>query len=128
MYRKKLLNLRFGDSLGTAVPICEIAFKQSAMGFNFSFFGRQEHRVFNYKPRYYDPEKEERSKRFSHVDGTNKKEEYAPGSYISGSFRDGNYQMTREANRYQRIIGVVALLLAFAVIILIAKYYPLLWQ
>lgn len=27
-------------------------------GFNFGFFGNQEHRVFNYKPRYYDPEEE----------------------------------------------------------------------
>ena len=26
--------------------------------FNFGFFGSQEHRVFNYKPRYYDPEEE----------------------------------------------------------------------
>ena len=24
--------------------------------FNFGFFGNQPHRVFNYKPRYYDPE------------------------------------------------------------------------
>ena len=48
--------------------------------------------------------------------------------YISGSFRDGAYQKTREASRYQRVIGVVALILAFAVIYLIAKYYPLLWQ
>lgn len=99
------------------------------MGFNFSFFGRQEHRVFNYRPRFYDPEKEERRQMFGDVDGTSgKKESYSPGSYISGSFRDGNYQRTREANRYQRIIGVVALILAFAVIYLIAKYYPLLWQ
>ncbi len=84
--------------------------------------------MFNYRPRFYDPDKEERKKMFGHADGTSGKEEYAPGSYISGSFRDGNYQRTREANRYQRIIGVVALLLAFAVIFLIAKYYPLLWQ
>ena len=31
-------------------------------GFNFGFFGNQEHRVFNYKPRYYDVEAEERRK------------------------------------------------------------------
>ena len=98
------------------------------MGFNFSFFGRQEHRVFNYRPRFYDPEKEERKQMFGHVDGTSGKKEYAPGSYISGSFRDGAYQKTREASRYQRVIGVVALILAFAVIYLIAKYYRLLWQ
>ena len=46
------------------------------MGFNFSFFGSQEHRVFNYKPRYYDPEKEALKEKFGHVDGTLEKEEY----------------------------------------------------
>ena len=28
------------------------------MGFNFGFFGTPEHRVFKYRPRYYDEEKE----------------------------------------------------------------------
>ena len=39
-------------------------------GFNFGFFGEQEHRVFDYKPRYYDPEKEKRKAMFGDVDGT----------------------------------------------------------
>ena len=39
------------------------------MGFNFNFFGENEHRVFNYKPRYFDPEAEERKKLFGKVDG-----------------------------------------------------------
>lgn len=34
------------------------------MGFNFNFFGETEHRVFNYKPIYFDPEKEERRRFF----------------------------------------------------------------
>ena len=42
-------------------------------GFNFGFFGDQEHRVFNYKPRYYDPEKEALKAKFGDVDGTNEK-------------------------------------------------------
>lgn len=96
------------------------------MGFNFSFFGTQEHRVFNYKPRYYDPEKEQLKEMFGHVDGTNKKAPYTPGSLIQGSFRDGNYQKTKEANRGQKMIGAVALLLFFVVLILISKYYGLL--
>lgn len=49
------------------------------MGFNFSFFGRQEHRVFNYRPRFYDPEKEERKQMFGHVDGTSGKRNMPPG-------------------------------------------------
>ena len=41
--------------------------------FNFGFFGNQPHRVFNYKPRYYDPEEEKRRQMFGDVDGSNEK-------------------------------------------------------
>ena len=54
----------------------------------FSFFGESEHRVFNYKPIYYDPEEEKRKQMFGAVDGTADKEKakgtYVPGSYIKG--------------------------------------------
>ena len=54
--------------------------------FNFGFFGNQPHRVFNYKPRYYDPEEEKRRQMFGDVDGTNEKArengEYVPGSSL----------------------------------------------
>lgn len=103
------------------------------MGFNFNFFGEQEHRVFNYKPRYYDPEKEERRRFFGdHSDasvGTKDGEEkaYTPGKYLSGSFRDGNYQRLRttSSNRTQKIIGIVGLILFFVVLYFIAKFYML---
>ena len=99
--------------------------------FNFGFFGNQEHRVFNYKPRYYDPEKEERRAMFGDVDGTNEKarEEgtYTPGNSIRGAFRNGNYKRTRGTmNRAQAIIGLVYLLLIALVLIYITKFYSLL--
>ena len=101
---------------------------EKVMGmFNFGFFGTQEHRVFNYRPRYYDPEKEALKDKFGSVDGSKEKEGYAPGTYIKGSLRGGRYQKTRGASRLQRIIGMVTLILAFVVIYLIAKYYPLLF-
>ncbi|MBO8485100.1 MAG: hypothetical protein IAB78_01580 [Bacteroidetes bacterium] len=96
------------------------------MGFNFGFFGSQEQRVFNYKPRYYDPEKEALKEKFGHVDGRNEKEPYAPGAYIQGSFRGGNYQRTKKINKAQSIIGIVGLILFFVVLIYIAKFYQLL--
>ena len=69
--------------------------------FNFGFFGNQPHRVFNYKPRYYDPEEEKRRQMFGDVDGTNEKArengEYVPGSSLRGAFRNGNYQKTRSS-------------------------------
>ena len=99
------------------------------MGFNFNFFGDTEHRVFNYKPRYYDPEKEERRRIFGDHEGAGedvpKDEGYTPGKYISGSFRDGNYQQLRgsRTNKAQKIIGLVGLVLFFVVLYFIAQFY-----
>lgn len=99
------------------------------MGFNFGFFGTPEHRVFNYRPRYYDEEKEELRKKFGHVDGTNDKEPYVPGSIIKGSFRDGNYQRTRsQSTKVQKFIGMFGLILFFVVLLYITKFYNLLWE
>ena len=100
-------------------------------GFNFGFFGSQEHRVFNYKPRYYDPEEEERRRMFGEVDGTNEKAKeegkYVPGSSIRGAWRDGNYKRTRATHtRTQTIIGLITMLLIAAVLIYITKFYSLL--
>ena len=99
--------------------------------FNFGFFGEQEHRVFNYRPRYYDPEKEKRKAMFGDVDGTADKEResgtYVPGSSIRGAFRDGNYKRTRgSGNKVQAIIGIVSLLLIIVVLVYITKFYSLL--
>ncbi|MBR6345817.1 MAG: hypothetical protein IKR69_00330 [Bacteroidales bacterium] len=101
------------------------------MAFNFGLFGDQEHRVFRYRPRYYDPEAEERKAMFGAVDGTFDKERKegkpAPGSSIRGAFRDGNYQRTRSsATRTQTIISIITLLLIVAVLYFIAKFYTLL--
>ena len=97
------------------------------MGFNFNFFGETEHRVFNYKPIYFDPEKEERKRFFgdhgqedaanreaanrnatASADAANQdaaaqgnaaeEESYTPGKYLQGSFRDGNYQRLRTSS------------------------------
>ena len=97
----------------------------------FNWFGESEHRVFNYKPRYYDPEEEERRKMFGKVDGTYDKEKkegtYAPGSYIIGWCSDGDYSRTRShLNKAQTIIGIVGLLLVVIVLLYIAKFYTLL--
>lgn len=97
----------------------------------FNFFGDGEHRVFNYKPIYYDPEKEELRRRFGAVDGSLEKSKengtYVPGSYIKGSMRDGAYQRTRgHMSRIQTIIGIVTLILICAVLYFIAKFYSLL--
>ena len=97
----------------------------------FNMFGEQEHRVFNYKPIYYDPKKEELRQKFGHVDGTMdkemKKDTYVPGSYIQGSRRDGNYRRSRSSStKIGGIIGIVGLILIFVMLWFIAKFYQLL--
>ena len=101
----------------------------------FNIFGEQEHKVFDYKPIYYDKEKEERKRMFGAVDGTKEKEieeakekgSYVPGSYIKGALRDGNYQRTRShSNRAQNIIGLVGLLLIAGILFYILKFYQML--
>lgn len=94
----------------------------------FNFFGDNEHRVFNYKPIYYDPAKEEMKRRFGAVDGSLDKDKksgtYVPGSYIKGSLRDGAYQRTRSHNsKLQTIIGIITMILIFVVLYLVAKFY-----
>jgi len=97
----------------------------------FNFFGESEHRVFNYKPVYYDPQEEERKRMFGAVDGSldkaKKEDTYVPGSYIKGALRDGNYRRTRgHMGKTQTIIGIVTLLLIVAVLYFIAKFYAML--
>ena len=94
----------------------------------FTWFGDQERRVFHYKPRYYDEEKEELRQRFGAVDGSNETKDgpYVPGSYLQGAFRDGNYARRRGVSRVHAIIGVVGLLLFFVILFYITKFYSLL--
>lgn len=97
---------------------------------SFGWFGEQEHRVFNYKPIYYDPEAEERRRMFGKVDGSMDEKKdgekvYSPGSYIQGSFRNGNYARRRGASRAQSIIGIVGLVLVIVVLVYISKFYAL---
>lgn len=97
----------------------------------FNFFGDNEHRVFNYKPIYYDPEKEELKRKFGAVDGSIEKAKkegtYVPGSYIKGSLRDGAFERRKaHMSKTQTIIGIISLLLIFGVLFFIAKFYSLL--
>ena len=101
----------------------------------FNLFGESEHRVFNYKPIYYDKEKEELKRRFGAVDGSREREiekskeegTYVPGAYLKESMREGSRRVRRShSNKAQNIIGLVGLLLVFIVLFYIAKFYTLL--
>lgn len=92
----------------------------------FGWFGDREHKVFDFKPRYYDPEKEALKEKFGRVDGSveSKDRPYVPGSLLRGAFRNGPKK--RESNRAQKIITLVGLILFAIVMIYIAKFYTLL--
>ena len=95
------------------------------MGFSFNFFGTQEVRKFSYKPRFYDPEAEERRKKYG--DFTKPKDEkYVPGQHLNGSFRDGGYQQTKDVSKNQKVLGAITMILLFAVVNLIYRYFPIL--
>lgn len=99
--------------------------------FNFGFFGNQEHRVFNYRPRYYDPEEERRRQMFGDVDGSNQAAResgnYVPGSSLRGAFRNGAYQKTRSSMRtVHTVITLVTAILIVAVLVYMAKFFELL--
>lgn len=93
----------------------------------FNMFGDSEHRVFNYKPRYFDPEEERRRRLFGDVDGSNQKKAYEPGSQLRGSFRSGAYKKEKShSNPVQNFIGIVGLVLVFIILFYIAKFYTIL--
>ena len=96
------------------------------MGFNFSFFGKQEVRRFSYRPRFYDPEAEERRQKYGDFTKESKDEPYVPGKHVKGSLRDGSYSQTRDMSQNQKVLGAISLLLLFAVIFLLVKYFPIL--
>ena len=96
------------------------------MGFSFNFFGKQEVRRFNYRPRFYDPEEEARKAKLG--DNSKKKKEYVPGELVRGSLRDGNYKDSHDVTSNQKYLGMLTLLLLFAVVFALFKYFPLLLE
>ena len=99
------------------------------MALRFSLFKTPNHKVYNYRPIYYDPVKEEFQERVARIHAemaqeagldapTGEKKPYHPGISIRGSFRKASrYEIKRRsgANRYTRgiaILSIVALIVA----------------
>lgn len=95
------------------------------MRFNPSFFGTRECRKFNYRPRYYDPEKERRKEIFGAVDGSYEKEEHRPGDYIRRNMRSASSRRDLTTGA-QRLIGWIGMILFVIVLIYIVKFYAIL--
>ena len=97
------------------------------MAFRISFFRTPKHRVFNYKPMYWNPEKEafeERIKRTRETVAAQKKDEdkpYIPGGSIRGSFR-ASYHVERRYPARQKLVRAV-IVISLVVIMLMAVYF-----
>ena len=55
-----------------------------------------------------------------------KQEGYVPGQHLKGSLRNGNYSRTRDVSRNQKALGAITMLLLFAVVYLVYRYFPIL--
>ncbi|MDD2634128.1 MAG: hypothetical protein PHW82_01360 [Bacteroidales bacterium] len=98
-----------------------------------SFFKLPQYNVFDYKPRFYDPEEEERKARRrelrdlrgnSQIDIEDK--EYKPGSTIKGSFRP---KMPRTSYRTRsssiRLFVIMSVLFFLAYLLIVVDLTPL---
>lgn len=95
--------------------------------FNFGIFGEQEHRKFNYRPRYYDPEEEAMKEKYASVDGSMEKKEYVPGSYVRGAFKRENRYRTSGGNA-RTVVSLIGLLLIVVALIYMARIFPTLMK
>ncbi|MFY9116287.1 MAG: hypothetical protein WBK97_00065 [Bacteroidales bacterium] len=97
------------------------------MAFRISFFRTPKHRVFNYKPIYWDPEKEEFEERIKRTRATvaaRKKDEdkpYIPGGSIRGSFRSMHHVERRYPARQKLIRAII--IFSLIAIMLMAVYF-----
>ena len=94
----------------------------------FNLFGEQEHRQFNYKPIYFDKEKEERKQIFGKVDGTydSENKDYVPGGSIRGAFRDGGYSKRSKKSSLQTWAGIAILAMIVIIFFFFIKFFALL--
>jgi len=93
-----------------------------------NFFRLPQYNVFDYKPRFYDPEKERRKELLNELRKSQGKRligeedgEYKPGSTIKGSFKS---KMTRTSfsakNSIFRVVVIAAILMFLAYLLFIA--------
>jgi len=96
------------------------------MAFRISFFRTPQHRVFNYKPRYWNPEKEAFEERIRQsrekvaAEKRNEDKPYIPGGSIRGSFQR-RHEVERRYPARQKIIRAI-IVVSLIVIIILALY------
>ncbi len=101
-------------------------------GFRF-FFRVPKHQKFDYKPRYWDPRKEELAERLERIDSLQRGGVEGAKARISGGFRRGGYLSDARVRQRQvlrsnlLLVAVVAMLLILCYVV-ISIYLPALEQ
>lgn len=94
------------------------------MGLRISFFNTPSHRVFNYRPRYYDETKEhirELEEKYGKTEGAPQEEKrYIPGAAIQRAYREGleGQRRSSDSGKVKKLIILLSILAA-----MIAAYY-----
>ncbi|MCI2081822.1 MAG: hypothetical protein LKK19_02540 [Bacteroidales bacterium] len=103
-----------------------------------SFFDTPEHKVFTYKPRFYDPDKEKikqayakkrlKAEKQGEALPETGKDEYKPGEYIHGAYDSPKFEQktSHVSNKGIRSIAwICSLILAFLIVyIIFDKFVP----
>lgn len=98
------------------------------MAFRISFFGNQKHKVFNYKPIFWNPEKEELQERIRASREKYSKEKadaddhaYVPGSSIRGAMRDPLQQKSNVPGNNKIVRAII--IISFAALLGMLFYF-----
>lgn len=103
------------------------------MGINITFFKTPKHRVYKYKPLYYDESKERINKLKADIEKEKADKDgekyvnpnYVPGSDIRGSFREALEDNKRHSMKSStnKILGLITLAILFAVLYFFAQNF-----
>ena len=91
------------------------------------FFSQRKPKAFDYKPRYYDPEKERREQRRRELCGLDTytpNEEYKPGMYLRNQVRERRSQhISRDRDAKRNSTLRLAVILALLVLVVYLMFF-----
>ncbi len=91
------------------------------------FFSQRKPKAFDYKPRYYDPEKERREQRRRELCGPDTyhpNEEYKPGMYLRNQIRERRaYRISKDRDAKRNSMLRLAVILVLLVLVAYLMFF-----